>query len=106
MAKFTIEKTKDYTVMSNYHLRDKNLSYKVKGLLSFMLSLPEDWDYSLAGLCSISKESKDGIRLILKELQEQHYVEIEKVRGDNRYFEYNYLIYEVPYFVDLKNEKY
>lgn len=106
MAKFTIEKTKDYTVMSNYHLRDKNLSYKAKGLLSFMLSLPEDWDYSLAGLCSISKESKDGIRLILKELQEQHYVEIEKVRGDNRYFEYNYLIYEVPYFVDLKNEKY
>lgn len=106
MAKFTIEKTKDYTVMSNYHLRDKNLSYKAKGLLSFMLSLPEDWDYSLAGLCSISKESRDGIRLILKELQEQHYVEIEKVRGDNRYFEYNYLIYEVPYFVDLKNEKY
>lgn len=106
MAKFTIEKTKDYTVMSNYHLRDKNLSYKAKGLLSFMLSLPEDWDYSLAGLCSISKETRDGIRLILKELQEQHYVEIEKVRGDNRYFEYNYLIYEVPYFVDLKNEKY
>lgn len=106
MAKFTIEKTKDYTVMSNYHLRDKNLSYKAKGLLSFMLSLPEDWDYSLAGLCSISKESRDGIRLILKELQEQHYVEIEKVRGDNRYFEYNYLIYEVLYFVDLKNEKY
>lgn len=106
MAKFTIEKTKDYTVISNYHLRDKNLSYKAKGLLSFMLSLPEDWDYSLAGLCSISKESRDGIRLILKELQEQHYVEIEKVRGDNRYFEYNYLIYEVPYFVDLKNEKY
>lgn len=106
MAKFTIEKTKDYTVMSNYHLRDKNLSYKAKGLLSFMLPLPEDWDYSLAGLCSISKETRDGIRLILKELQEQHYVEIEKVRGDNRYFEYNYLIYEVPYFVDLKNEKY
>ena len=92
--------------MSNYHLRDKNLSYKAKGLLSFMLSLPEDWDYSLAVLCSISKESRDGIRLILKELQEKHYVEIEKVRGDNRYFEYNYLIYEVPYFVDLKNEKY
>ena len=50
MAIFKIEKNKNYTVMSNYHLRDKNLSYKAKGLLSFMLSLPEDWDYSLAGL--------------------------------------------------------
>lgn len=105
MSVFKIEKTKDYTVMSNYHLRDKNLSYKAKGLLSFMLSLPEDWDYSLAGLCSISKESRDGIRSILRELQEHHYVEIEKVRGDKGYFEYNYLIYEIPHFVDLENEK-
>jgi hypothetical protein len=105
MSVFKIEKTKDYTVMSNYHLRDKNLSYKAKGLLSFMLSLPEDWDYSLAGLCSISKESRDGIRSILKELQENHYVEIEKVRGDKGYFEYNYLIYEIPHFIELENNK-
>lgn len=69
-----------------------------------MLSLPENWDYSLAGLCSISKESRDGIRSILKELQEHHYVEIEKVRGDKGYFEYNYLIYEIPHFIDLENE--
>ena len=75
------------------NLRDKNLSYKAKGLLSFMLSLPEDWDYSLKGLCSISKENRDAIRLILKELQQNHYLEIEKVRGDKGYFEYNYLIY-------------
>ena len=54
MAKFTIEKNKNYTVMSNYHLRDKNLSYKAKGLLSFMLSLPETWDYSMKGLEAIS----------------------------------------------------
>ena len=77
MSVFKIEKNNNYTVMSNYHLRDKNLSYKAKGLLSFMLSLPEDWDYSLAGLCSISKEGRDGIRSILKELQEYHYLEIE-----------------------------
>ena len=70
-----------------------------------MLSLPEDWDYSLAGLCSISKESGDGIRSILKELQEHHYVEIEKVRGYKGYFEYNYLIYEVPHFISLENEQ-
>ncbi len=99
MSVFKIEKTKDYTVMSNYHLRDKNLSYKAKGLLSFMLSLPEDWDYSLTGLCSISKESRDGIRVILKELQDHHYFEIEKIRGDKGYFEYNYLIYEIPHFI-------
>lgn len=104
MSVFKIEKTKDYTVMSNYHLRDRNLSYKAKGLLSFMLSLPEDWDYSLAGLCAISKESRDGIRSILKELQEHHYVEIEKVRGDKGYFEYNYLIYEIPHFIEIQNE--
>ena len=105
MSVFKIEKNSNYTVMSNYHLRDHNLSYKAKGLLSFMLSLPEDWDYSLAGLCSISKEGRDGIRSILKELQEHHYLEIEKVRGDKGYFEYNYLIYEVPHFIELDNDK-
>ena len=105
MSVFKIEKNKNYTVMSNYHLRDRDLSYKAKGLLSFMLSLPEDWDYSLAGLCSISKESRDRIRSILKELQEHHYVEIEKIRGDKGYFEYNYLIYEIPHFINLENEQ-
>lgn len=105
MSVFKIEKNQNYTVMSNHHLRDRNLSYKAKGLLSFMLSLPDDWDYSLAGLCSISKESRDGIRSILKELQEHHYVEIEKVRGNKGYFEYNYLIYEIPHFIDLENEQ-
>ena len=105
MSVFKIEKNQNYTVMSNHHLRDRNLSYKAKGLLSFMLSLLDDWDYSLAGLCSISKESRDGIRSILKELQEHHYVEIEKVRGNKGYFEYNYLIYEIPHFIDLENEQ-
>ena len=102
MSVFKIEKNQNYTVMSNHHLRDRNLSYKAKGLLSFMLSLPDDWDYSLAGLCSISKESRDGIRSILKELQEHHYIEIEKVRGDKGYFEYNYLIYEIPHFKNVE----
>ena len=104
MAIFKIEKNKNYTVMSNYHLRDKNLSYKAKGLLSFMLSLPEDWDYSLAGLCAISKESKDGIRTILKELQEYYYLVIEKSRNDKGLFEYNYLIYEVPHKLEIEKK--
>ena len=78
MANFKIDKTKDFTVMSNYHLRDKNLSYKAKGLLSFMLSLPEDWDYSINGLVSISKEEVKAIRNILQELQRYGYLVIEK----------------------------
>ena len=104
MSVFKIEKKKDYTIMSNYHLRDKSLSYKAKGLLSFMLSLPEDCDYSLNGLVAISKESRDGIRSILKELQEQHYLEIEKYRNDKGLFEYNYLIYEIPHYIKLNKE--
>lgn len=60
MLIFKIEKNSNYIVMSNYNLKDKDLSYKAKGLLSFMLSLPEDWNYSLAGLCFISKETRNG----------------------------------------------
>ena len=78
MSIFKIEKNSNYTVMSNYHLRDKNLSYKAKGLLSFMLSLPEDWDYSINGLVSISKEEVKAIRNILQELQRYGYLVIEK----------------------------
>ena len=69
-----------------------------------MLSLPEDWDYSLAGLCAISKESKDGVRTILKELQEYHYLVIEKSRNDKGLFEYNYLIYEVPHKLEIEKK--
>lgn len=69
MSVFKIEKSRNYTVKSNYHLRDKNLLYKAKGLLSFMLSLPEDWDYSINGLVSIIKEGVKAIRNILQELQ-------------------------------------
>lgn len=104
MSVFKIEKTKDFTIMSNYHLRDKNLSFKAKGLLSFMLSLPPDWDYSLKGLCAISKENRDAIRSTLKELQDCHYLEIEKVRGNKGYFEYNYLIYEKPHYIEHSSE--
>ncbi len=66
LSAFKVEKNSNYTVMSNYHLRDKNLSYKAKGLLSFMLSLPEDWDYSMNGLAAISKEG--SLDKFLKEL--------------------------------------
>ncbi|MBQ6282024.1 MAG: hypothetical protein IJK66_00610 [Bacilli bacterium] len=97
MSVFKIEKNKDYTIMSNYHLRDKNLSYKAKGLLSFMLSLPEDWDYSLNGLVSLSKEGIKAVRNILQELKDLGYLVIEKKQNEIGQFEYNYLIYEIPH---------
>lgn len=97
MSTFKINKNRDFTVMSNYHLRDRNLSLKAKGLLSFMLSLPDDWDYSLRGLVAICKESKDAIRSTLNELKLNYYLKIEPSRDENGKFEYNYLIYEKPY---------
>ena len=75
MAVFRVERTNNYTVMSNYHLRDTNLSLKAKGLLSQMLSLPEDWDYTLAGLARINAEGKDAIRAAVVELEKAGYVQ-------------------------------
>ena len=69
MAVFRIERTRDYTVMSNHHLRDKALSLKSKGLLSMMLSLPEDWNYTTRGLAKICKEGVDAIGGALRELE-------------------------------------
>ena len=69
MAVFRVERTGDYTVMSNFHLKDKRLSLKAKGLLSQMLSLPDDWDYTLSGLSYINRESKDAIRSAVNELE-------------------------------------
>ena len=69
MAVFRIEKTRDYTVMSNYHLRDRSLSLKAKGLLSLMLSLPEDWDYTMKGLARICKDGIDSISGGIRELE-------------------------------------
>lgn len=106
MTTFKINKTKDFTIMSNHHLRDKNLSLKAKGLLSFMLSLPEDWDYSLKGLVSICKENKDAIRSALTELKMNNYLIIEPIRDKLGKFGYNYLIYEMPFKIPLKNINY
>ena len=74
MAVFRIEKTRDYTVMSNHHLRDKSLSLKAKGLLSLMLSLPEEWDYTTKGLARICKDGVDSICAGVRELEEHGYV--------------------------------
>ena len=73
MAVFRVERNKGYTVMSNHHLRNKDLTLKAKGLLSQMLSLPEDWDYTLAGLSHINRESIDAIRTAVWELEKAGY---------------------------------
>ena len=94
---FRVNKTKNYTVMSNYHLQDKKLSFKAKGLLSCMLSLPDDWNYSVRGLASISKEGIKAINSILKELEENYYLKRERKQENNGRFYYEYNIYETPY---------
>lgn len=102
MSIIRVHKSKNFTVMSNYHLRDKNLSLKAKGLLSVMLSLPEDWDYSISGLCSILKENKTAIKSALHELQDNGYVVVTKKfasKGNNR-ISYEYDIMEIPQSVD------
>lgn len=83
MAVFRIEKTRDYTVMSNHHLRDMSLSLKAKGLLSLMLSLPDEWDYTMKGLARICKDGVDSISGGIRELEARGYLIRERVRGAN-----------------------
>ena len=95
MPVFRVERNKGYTVMSNYHLRDKSLSLKAKGLLSQILSLPEDWDYTLSGLCYINRESKDAIRSAVNELERAGYIERHQTTDEGGKFSSNeYIIHE------------
>ena len=97
MAVFRVERTAGYTVMSNHHLRNKNLSLKAKGLLSQMLSLPEDWDFTLAGLSYINREKIDAIREAIRELEKAGYVVRSRERDDKgRLRGADYIIYEQP----------
>ena len=97
MAVFRVEKTKDFTVMSNYHLRDVELSLKAKGLLSLMLSLPEDWDYTTKGLACICKDGVDSITSALKELENHGYLTRQRTRYENgRLGDITYTIHEKP----------
>mgnify|MGYP003300995551 CR=1 FL=1 len=96
MAVIRVQKTENYTVMSNNHLRNKELSLKAKGLMSLMLSLPPSWDYSIGGLVSICKESHTSIRSALKELEENRYLIRKRVNTEKGYFAYEYTLYEIP----------
>ena len=99
MAKFKVNKTKDYTIMSNYHLKEKNMSLKAKGLLSVMLSLPDNWDYSINGLVAISQENETAIKSALSELKQFGYLEVIKLmpnESETGRIDYIYNIYEKP----------
>ena len=106
MAVFRVEKTKDFTVMSNFHLRDVELSLKAKGLLSLMLSLPEDWDYTTKGLACICKDGVDSITSALKELENHGYLTRQRTRYENgRLGDITYTIHEKPVGQEAGEEK-
>lgn len=105
MAVIRVNKTSDYTVMSNAHFREKSMSLKAKGLLSLMLSLPDDWDYSINGLCSICKENATAIRSTLAELETFDYLIRERSRDENGKFDYVYNIFEKPQTAGQRAEK-
>lgn len=92
-----VNKTKDYTVMSNYHLHEKDMSLKAKGLLSLMLSLPDDWDYSIDGLIKLSKDGKDSVTAAILELEKFGYlVRTQAKDKSGRFAGYDYDVYEKP----------
>lgn len=98
MAVFRIERTRDYTVMSNHHLRNGELSLKAKGLLSMMLSLPDDWNYTTRGLAKICKEGVDAIGGTLRELEKAGYIVRHQLRDSyGRIRDTEYVIYELPH---------
>lgn len=97
MAVFRVEKTKNFTVMSNHHLRNKKLSNKAKGLLSVMLSLPDNWDYTQKGLTRFCKDGEDSIATALKELEKEGYLTRQRIRLSNgRLGSVEYAIHELP----------
>lgn len=92
-----VERTKNFTVMSNHHFKNKNLSLKAKGLLSLMLSLPDDWNYNMKGLATLSKDGIDSVRTAMKELENQGYVEKDRSRNEARCYQGTvYTVREVP----------
>ena len=98
MAVFRVEKNTNFTVMSNHHLKNKKLSLKAKGLLSQILSLPTEWDYSLNGLAYINKEGKDSVREAIKELEREGYIVRKRIRDDKGLLgKAEYVIYEIPH---------
>lgn len=107
MAVFRVEKNKNYTSMANYHFRDTKLSWKAKGILSTMLSLPDNWDYSLAGLATLSADGMSATRSAIKELEEHGYLIRKPVRTNGKISDWEYIIFEKPQddFLVVENQQ-
>lgn len=98
MPVIRIDKTRDYTVMSNHHFRNRKLSLKAKGVMSLMLSLPDDWDYTVAGLATLSKDGLDSVRSALKELEREGYLKMERERdAKGKLGRASYVLSEIPF---------
>lgn len=107
MAVFRVAKNKNFTTMSNVHLRDKDLSLKAKGLLSMFLSLPDEWHYSISGIVSICKENETAVTSAIKELKRYGYLEVRKKLAnetESRRLEYEYIVYETPHLQGIENQ--
>lgn len=99
---FRVEKNKNFTVMSNYHLKDQTLSLKAKGLLSVMLGLPPDWNYNMKGLATLSKDGVDAVRSGIKELERHGYVTRNRTRNEyGMLTDVEYIIREIPEGVEV-----
>ena len=106
MSVARVHHNKDYTCMSNYHFQDRTLSLKAKGLLSLMLSLPDTWDYSVAGLATLSSDGETSVRTAVKELEEHNYLQRTPVREGGRIIDWEYDIYEQPReILDVENQQ-
>ena len=106
MSTFRVIKDKNFTVISNHHLRNNNLSLKAKGLLSLMLSLPEEWDYTQEGFAAICKDGISSIRSALKELEDERYLITNRLRDDKGQLRgTEYVIYELPHEKSIDEEE-
>ncbi|MBB5337602.1 helix-turn-helix domain-containing protein [Pectinatus brassicae] len=94
MTKIKVSHNKNYTIMSNYHLRDKKLSLKAKGLMSYMLSLPDNWDYSVSGLSIVCNCGRDAIRTGLNELEKQGYLKRVQQKENGKFDKTIYILHE------------
>ena len=103
MAIIRVEKRSNFTVVDNTFISDSNLSLKAKGLMLLMLSLPPEWDYSIAGLSAICQEGKTAIRNCLKELEENYYLIRERRNNEKGYFVYEYILKEIPEVPHIEN---
>ena len=100
MGIYRVEKTQNYSVMSNYHFKDKRLSWKAKGMLSTFLSLPDNWDYKIHGLTEMSPDGEKSVRTGLEELEKNGYLKRSPIRDRGRIVDWEYIIYEKPVSVE------